>query len=89
MAMTSALIPPLAIGHWLRGQWRHRRVTPWPPPPAAVLFDRDGTLIRDVPYNGDPDRVEPMPGRRPRRPGCGRPGSGWAWSATSPGWAAA
>lgn len=28
----------------------------------AVLFDRDGTLIRDVPYNGDPDRVEPMPG---------------------------
>jgi histidinol-phosphate phosphatase family protein len=29
--------------------------------PRAVLFDRDGTLIRDVPYNGDPDRVEPMP----------------------------
>jgi len=28
----------------------------------AVLFDRDGTLIVDVPYNGDPDRVEPMPG---------------------------
>jgi histidinol-phosphate phosphatase family protein len=62
MAVTSALIPPLAIGHWLRGQWRHRRVTPWPPPPAAVLFDRDGTLVRDVPYNGDPARVEPMPG---------------------------
>jgi histidinol-phosphate phosphatase family protein len=62
MAVTSALIPPLAIGHWLRGQWRYRRVTPWPPPPAAVLLDRDGTLIRDVPYNGDPDRVEPMPG---------------------------
>jgi histidinol-phosphate phosphatase family protein len=31
-------------------------------PPAAVLFDRDGTLVRDVPYNGDPERVEPMPG---------------------------
>jgi D-glycero-D-manno-heptose 1,7-bisphosphate phosphatase len=30
--------------------------------PAAVLFDRDGTLVRDVPYNGDPARVEPMPG---------------------------
>ncbi|MFG3438678.1 D-glycero-alpha-D-manno-heptose-1,7-bisphosphate 7-phosphatase [Nonomuraea sp. NPDC047897] len=30
--------------------------------PGAVLFDRDGTLIRDVPYNGDPDRVELMPG---------------------------
>ena len=27
-----------------------------------MLFDRDGTLIRDVPYNGDPDLVEPMPG---------------------------
>jgi D-glycero-D-manno-heptose 1,7-bisphosphate phosphatase len=22
-----------------------------------VLFDRDGTLVDDVPYNGDPDRV--------------------------------
>jgi histidinol-phosphate phosphatase family protein len=28
------------------------------------LFDRDGTLVRDVPYNGDPARVEPMPGAR-------------------------
>ena len=27
-----------------------------------MLFDRDGTLIADVPYNGDPARVEPMPG---------------------------
>ncbi|MGW4567624.1 D-glycero-alpha-D-manno-heptose-1,7-bisphosphate 7-phosphatase [Streptomyces sp. NPDC004561] len=24
---------------------------------CAVLFDRDGTLVADVPYNGDPDRV--------------------------------
>ncbi|WP_308168283.1 HAD family hydrolase [Nonomuraea sp. NEAU-A123] len=32
--------------------------------PGAVLFDRDGTLIKDVPYNGDPARVEPMPGAR-------------------------
>jgi histidinol-phosphate phosphatase family protein len=30
----------------------------------AVLFDRDGTLIRDVPYNGDPAAVEPVPGAR-------------------------
>lgn len=30
----------------------------------AVLFDRDGTLIRDVPYNGDPARVTLMPGAR-------------------------
>src|SRR5215218_5749400 len=30
----------------------------------AVLFDRDGTLIRDVPYNGSPDAVQPMPGAK-------------------------
>jgi len=30
-------------------------------PIRAVLFDRDGTLIADVPYNGDPERVRPMP----------------------------
>ena len=29
--------------------------------PRAVLFDRDGTLVRDVPYNGDPDLVDPFP----------------------------
>lgn len=29
--------------------------------PRAVLFDRDGTLVVDVPYNGDPDLVEPVP----------------------------
>jgi histidinol-phosphate phosphatase family protein len=28
----------------------------------AVLFDRDGTLVEDVPYNNDPDEVKPMPG---------------------------
>ncbi|MBK0419723.1 HAD-IIIA family hydrolase [Leucobacter sp. CSA1] len=31
------------------------------PEPAAVLFDRDDTLIENVPYNGDPDAVVPMP----------------------------
>ena len=30
--------------------------------PAAVLLDRDGTLVVDVPYNGDPAKVRPMPG---------------------------
>lgn len=30
-------------------------------PVEAVLCDRDGTLIVDVPYNGDPARVEPLP----------------------------
>lgn len=32
--------------------------------PAAVLFDRDGTLVVDVPYNGDPALVRPVPGAR-------------------------
>jgi HAD superfamily hydrolase (TIGR01662 family) len=30
----------------------------------AVLFDRDGTLVIDVPYNGDPGLVRPMPGAK-------------------------
>ncbi|HEX5541305.1 MAG TPA: HAD-IIIA family hydrolase [Micromonospora sp.] len=30
----------------------------------AVLFDRDGTLIHDVPYNGDPALVRPVEGAR-------------------------
>ncbi|MFF5336377.1 D-glycero-alpha-D-manno-heptose-1,7-bisphosphate 7-phosphatase [Streptomyces sp. NPDC013181] len=33
-----------------------------PARPAAVLFDRDGTLIHDVPYNRDPALVRPVPG---------------------------
>lgn len=37
---------------------------PAPMPPRAVLFDRDGTLVVDVPYNGDPALVEPMPTAR-------------------------
>lgn len=32
-----------------------------PTAPAAILFDRDGTLIVDVPYNDDERRVVPMP----------------------------
>lgn len=31
-------------------------------PPRAVLFDRDGTLVHDVPYNGDPSLVCPVDG---------------------------
>ncbi|BEL07431.1 HAD-IIIA family hydrolase [Actinoplanes sichuanensis] len=33
-------------------------------PFGAVLFDRDGTLVVDVPYNGDPAKVVPMPGAK-------------------------
>lgn len=32
--------------------------------PRAVIFDRDGTLVFDVPYNGDPGKVRPVPGLR-------------------------
>lgn len=28
---------------------------------SAILFDRDGTLIVDVAYNDDPERVTPLP----------------------------
>jgi D-glycero-D-manno-heptose 1,7-bisphosphate phosphatase len=31
---------------------------------CAVLFDRDETIVLDVPFNGDPDRVEPAPHAR-------------------------
>ena len=31
---------------------------------AAVLLDRDGTIVRDEPYNGDPALVEPLPGAK-------------------------
>jgi HAD superfamily hydrolase (TIGR01662 family) len=63
MALSSVAIPPAATAYWLRGLRRYRRVRPesWPGRPLAVLFDRDGTLVRDVPYNTDPSRVEPMP----------------------------
>jgi HAD superfamily hydrolase (TIGR01662 family) len=64
MALTSTLIPPLATWHWLRGVVRHRRVPPWRGLPDLVLFDRDGTLVHDFPYNGDPDWVRPVDGAR-------------------------
>jgi len=56
MAVTSALIPPAAIWHYARGKVRARRLAR----PGAVLLDRDGTLVHDVPYNGEPDRVVPL-----------------------------
>ena len=75
MLATSAAIPPAAVAHRLRGLARHRGAGPWPRR-RVVLFDRDDTLIRDVPYNGDPAHVEPMPGAagaldRLRRRGLG------------------
>jgi HAD superfamily hydrolase (TIGR01662 family) len=64
MLVTSALIPPLATWHVLRGVVRHRRVTPWRGLPDLVLFDRDGTLVHDFPYNGDPDWIRPVDGAK-------------------------
>src|SRR3954470_9973414 len=64
MLATSALIPPLATWHFLRGAVRHRAVTPWRGLPDLVLFDRDGTLVHDFPYNGDPAWVRPVDGAR-------------------------
>ncbi|MFJ3622971.1 D-glycero-alpha-D-manno-heptose-1,7-bisphosphate 7-phosphatase [Streptomyces iakyrus] len=52
-------------GPWLlSGDVRQRPYDPGSPLPAAVLFDRDGTLVADVPYNGDPSLVALMPGAR-------------------------
>lgn len=66
MGTTSVVLPFLAVLHWTRGlvsaPVKLRRPACSPLPPQAVLFDRDGTLIHDVPYNGDPERVVPMGG---------------------------
>jgi HAD superfamily hydrolase (TIGR01662 family) len=60
MLLTSAAIPLAATWHSVRGAWQHRRAGAWQAPPELVLFDRDGTLVRDVPYNGDPELVAPL-----------------------------
>lgn len=62
MAATSAAIPPAAVAHRVRGEVRARREQPRAVRDFAVLFDRDGTLVHDVPYNGDPALVRPVDG---------------------------
>jgi HAD superfamily hydrolase (TIGR01662 family) len=64
MLVTSIAIPPVACWHRMVGELRWRRVSPATAVPAAVLFDRDDTLVHDVPYNTDPAAVTPMPGAR-------------------------
>lgn len=66
MLATSLVLPPAASVWWAWGWLRLPGLLARPPAaaPGAVLLDRDGTLIRDVPYNGDPGRVTPMPGAR-------------------------
>jgi len=67
MLATSLPMPFVAAGWRVAGSAREwlRRPLPLHARPAAVLFDRDGTLIENVPYNGDVSRVTPMPGARP------------------------
>lgn len=64
MALTSIVIPPIATWHTLTGLVRYRTAPPWLGVPDLVLFDRDGTLIHDIPYNGDPDLVSTVDGAR-------------------------
>jgi histidinol-phosphate phosphatase family protein len=66
MLVTSAALPLAATAWWAIGHatLRRRLAEPGPRTLEAVLLDRDGTLVVDVPYNGDPERVLPMPGAR-------------------------
>ncbi|HVD14624.1 MAG TPA: HAD-IIIA family hydrolase [Actinomycetota bacterium] len=67
MLVTSVLIPPAASWRWFAGLAAARRRPAGrhaAGKPAAVLLDRDGTLVEDVPYNSDPELVRPMPGAR-------------------------
>ncbi|WP_307789333.1 HAD-IIIA family hydrolase [Mycolicibacterium baixiangningiae] len=60
MLLTSALIPPVAGYHRVRGESACRGARR--DPPLAVLLDRDDTIIEDGPYLNDPAGVRPMPG---------------------------
>jgi len=69
MLLTSAAMPFVACWHRARGEARAWRLAaagrgPMPERPEAVLVDRDGTLLHDVPHNADPARVRPLPGVR-------------------------
>jgi histidinol-phosphate phosphatase family protein len=55
MIVTSVAIPFAAVTSRVRGEIGERR---WRRRARAVLFDRDGTLIVDVPDNVDPERVQ-------------------------------
>ena len=78
MLLTSAVMPFVVAWHQVIGSLRARRLASLEPnvPNApevlkapklkdvAVLFDRDGTLVVDEPYNADPGKVVPVPGAR-------------------------
>lgn len=73
MVGTSIALPFAAVAQRVRGALTLRRQlrdpvrAPRRPPapydePLAVLLDRDGTIVNDVPYNGDPALVSPVHG---------------------------
>ncbi len=65
MLLTSAAIPFAAVYHRLRGAFGLRaRLRRTHPLPAAVLFDRDGTLVVDDPELREPQRLRLVRGAR-------------------------
>lgn len=63
MVGTSILVPPAAVLHRIRGEIAvSRSGTSIRSPVLAVLFDRDDTIIHDVPYLSDFRGVDPVPG---------------------------
>ena len=67
MSITTAhhAIPAPPDGPWLfASQQQLRAPRTAAGCPRAILFDRDGTLVEDVAYNGDPGRVRLMPHAR-------------------------
>lgn len=63
MSVSSILVPPAAVAHRIRGEIAVSRAgTAIRSPVLAVLFDRDDTIIHDVPYLSDFRKVEPVPG---------------------------
>lgn len=70
---TSTLVPLAATWHWLRGvtgsivgsTQPHRAPHALPERPIrALIVERDGVLIEDRPYDGDPTSVVPRPKAR-------------------------
>ncbi len=64
IAVTSLVLPYAAVAQAAAGRVRYAGLARQRRSLGAVLFDRDGTLVEDVPYNGDPDAVLPRPGAR-------------------------
>jgi len=65
MLVTSAAIPFAAVYHRAQGTWRARALRAVTQRlPAAVLFDRDGTIVVDDPELRDPMALRLVPGAR-------------------------